>query len=156
MPAYELDDDDARAPRRDTPMLLDVLRKVGFMNHLRLDEMEILLDRLEKRLVVKGTVLIRQGDTDAHEFFILMRGNCTVWVHAGGADIKVADIAPGSFFGERALINQAPRAATVKAESLCEVYALSKEAFDAALMHNPDIAESMRLQIARYERDEKG
>lgn len=142
-------DDDAPA-RPDVQTLREVLRKVGFLAHLRMAELEIVLERMRKLPAVKGSVLIREGDADADRFYILMRGSCTVWVREASGQKKVADLGPGSFFGERALITAEPRSATVRVEAFSELYVLSKADFEAALMHNPEIAGTMARQIARY------
>jgi CRP-like cAMP-binding protein len=142
--------DDDSPTRPEVQSVREVLSKVGFLAHLQVEELEILLARMQKLPVVKGTVIINQDDLGADRFFIVVRGRCTVWVRQGQGQQKVADLGPGSFFGERALITAEARSATVKADEFSQLYVLSKADFDGALMHNPGIAEKMRAQIARY------
>jgi CRP-like cAMP-binding protein len=68
----------------------------------------------------------------------------------GGAMAKVADLGPGQYFGEKALVNSEPRAATVRAESPCELYMLTRTDFDSILMHNPSISQEIKFHIAQY------
>ena len=68
-----------------------------------------LVDEIE---APKGKVLTREGEA-GYEFFVVVDGSAT----AKRRGRKVATIGPGSFFGELALLDQGPRAATVIAET---------------------------------------
>jgi hypothetical protein len=58
-----------------------------------------------------------QGDTDASKFYVMERGSADVLLfkEEWGEQRTVHSYAPGSSFGELALLYSAPRAATVKA-----------------------------------------
>ena len=53
---------------------------------------------------------------------------------------------PGSFFGERALLTEEPRNATVRAVEDTDLYALSKEDFMGALRSSPSF-ENQLLRV---------
>ncbi len=72
----------------------------------------------------KGKTLAREGDTGA-EFFVVVEGTATA--SRGGR--RVATIGPGSFFGELALLDQGPRAATVTADTDMQLLVLTSRAF---------------------------
>ncbi|MBV8267802.1 MAG: cyclic nucleotide-binding domain-containing protein, partial [Planctomycetaceae bacterium] len=59
-------------------------------------------------------------------------------------DRRVGSLGQGDFFGERALIDQPFRTATVKAVGDVELYALGKGDFDEARAASPSFAEQVR------------
>jgi CRP-like cAMP-binding protein len=132
--------------------LRNVLQGVDFFNRLRLEELETLVEHLKKRTVPRGHLLIQQGDKNADAFYMVASGRCTVWVKKSGAMAKVADLGPESYFGERALITDEPRAATVRAETPTELYVLYKEDFNSILMRNPGIAQELKFHMAQYKK----
>jgi cAMP-dependent protein kinase regulator len=101
-----------------------------------LEEYEILLvaDALQPTSPAKGTEIIKQGER-GDEFFIILEGECDVWKREDGADAphEVAVLGPGAFFGELALLNDAPRAATVVAKADCKLIKLDRASFHRLL-----------------------
>ena len=84
-----------------------------------------LVDEIE---APKGKTLAREGETGV-EFFVVVKGTATA--RRGGR--KVATIGPGSFFGELALLDQGPRAATVTADTDMQLLVLTSRAFSSLL-----------------------
>ena len=77
-------------------------------------------------------MIVRQG-TIASEFFILKEGEGKV-VHEDfecNTRTPIADLKPGDYFGEQALLAKSPRIATVLAETDCVCFVLSGEEFDS-------------------------
>ncbi len=132
--------------------LRNVLQGVDFFTRLKLEELETLVEHLKKRVVPRGNIIIQQGDKKADAFYMVASGRCTVWIKKGGQMAKVADLGPENYFGERALITEEPRAATVRAETTTELYVLYKEDFDSILMRNPGIAQELKFHVAQYRR----
>jgi Fe-S-cluster-containing dehydrogenase component/CRP-like cAMP-binding protein len=65
-----------------------------------------------------GEAVITQGDWGGNTFFILVDGNLEVFVKSSGqADKKVAELNPGTQFGEMSVLAGVPRNATVRAAS---------------------------------------
>lgn len=82
-----------------------------------------------------GHVVLREGEP-ADQFFVLLEGE--VWVSrrdAGGADIQVAVLGPGEYFGEVGLLTGAPRNATVTVSQAgpAEVLRTERSGFDRLL-----------------------
>jgi CRP-like cAMP-binding protein len=61
----------------------------------------------------------------------------------------VTELNPKDYFGEAALLNTAPRSATVKAETDCDLFLLHKKDFQATLMANPEIAMAIRAHMVQ-------
>jgi len=132
--------------------LRDTLRGVDGFTHLKMDELELLIEHLKFRTVQAGTVLIEQGDKNADAFYMIAAGRCTVWIKKGKNSEKVADLGAESYFGERALITSEPRAATVRAEVPTELFVLYKEDFNAIMKMNPAIGLEFKKHFAQYKR----
>jgi cAMP-dependent protein kinase regulator len=77
-----------------------------------------------------GDKIIVQGDVIAERFFLLESGQCDIFVKKGsGNPIKVHTVLPGGFFGELALLYNAPRAATVVSVGESKLWALDRGTF---------------------------
>ena len=82
-----------------------------------------------------GSVLTKEGQP-GREFFVLIDGS--VRVTRNGK--KLADLGPGDWFGEIALITEAPRSATVTATSPVRVLVITDRAFRRVVQAMPSIA----------------
>ena len=81
-------------------------------------QLEAAVLAMSSRLVTQGETVIRQGDS-GDAFYVVETGLFEIFVQRGDrAAGKVAEAGPGSFFGEAALMWNAPRAATVVCASL--------------------------------------
>ena len=77
-----------------------------------------------------GDKIIVQGDMIAERFFLLESGQCDIFIKKGSADpFKVHTVLPGGFFGELALLYNAPRAATVQSVGESKLWALDRGTF---------------------------
>jgi CRP-like cAMP-binding protein len=73
-------------------------------------------------------VVFEQGDKGT-VFYVVLEGTASVLIN----EAEVAKITAGDFFGERALLKDEPRAATIKATSVFETMSISREKFEAIL-----------------------
>ena len=85
-----------------------------------------------------GTVLVREGEPGA-EFYVIVEGTASAAV----AGEKIATLGPGDFFGEMSLLDRAPRAATIVAETNVTLLVLDKEDFTSLVAVAPSIATRM-------------
>ncbi|OGV73121.1 MAG: hypothetical protein A3K19_19865 [Lentisphaerae bacterium RIFOXYB12_FULL_65_16] len=104
------------------------LRKTPLFNELSPSLASFLLARIRYEKHAAGTTIIRQGDI-GNCFYIINRGKTDVFIEKDGKAEKVAELKEGSYFGEIALIMDAPRNATVRAVDELEVGVISKEDF---------------------------
>jgi CRP/FNR family transcriptional regulator, cyclic AMP receptor protein len=100
-----------------------------------------LVDEIE---APKGRTLAREGDPGS-EFFVVVNGTAT----ATRRGRKVAEIGPGSFFGELALLDQGPRAATVTADTDMQLLVLSSRAFSSLLEDVPSVSRRILRGMAQ-------
>jgi CRP-like cAMP-binding protein len=84
-------------------------------------------ERLEPVPVTAGTVVVRQGDR-ADRFYLIETGTFAVDRRDGpteGGTRRLRELGPDEVFGELGLLDQAPRSATVTAETDGQLLALS-------------------------------
>lgn len=95
---------------------------------------------LERQKVAKGSVVFREGE-NGQELFIVLSGKVNAVVtQSDGTRRKVYEFGPGSFFGEMAVIEAAPRSATCTALEDCELMVLQGLDFYRLVFEHPMIA----------------
>ena len=127
--------------------LRECLQATLFLDRLKMPELEKLMSAMKKQKVPAGRPVFKQGG-QADTFYLVSEGRLSFWVQKGLINKKVADLKPRDYFGETALISDAPRSATVRAETDCELFILRKEDFKEILMANPWIAKEIEESIA--------
>lgn len=95
-----------------------------------------------------GTVLCRENAVE-HTFYLILSGEVEVSKSIHQSEVRLLKtLRAGDFFGEMALIHNAPRAATVSAKTDVTVLEVSKEAFDRVLRNSPSISLAMVREIS--------
>jgi NADH dehydrogenase len=87
-------------------------------------------DRVSSAHYQPGDVIIKQGDPPSN-FYVIKQGEVDVvrsTPNDPGGEVVVV-LGPGSFFGEKALLNDEPRVASVRARTAVEVLVLGKNIF---------------------------
>ena len=103
----------------------------------------------DEREATEGESLMEEGRR-GREFFVLVEGAVTV--RRGGR--KLADLGPGDWFGEIAILTYKPRTATVTAISPVRLLVISDRAFRRVAETTPRIALNvLRSVAARLEHD---
>jgi CRP/FNR family transcriptional regulator, cyclic AMP receptor protein len=98
--------------------------------------------------VEEGEVLTKEGSPGS-DFFVIAEGKASVTLRKK----RLATLKAGDFFGEMALIDTAPRAATVTAESPMRVYVIGGSDFSALLDQIPVVARKMLRAMAQRLRE---
>jgi putative ABC transport system ATP-binding protein len=100
--------------------------------------------KMVKEYYTARSTIIRQGE-EGDKFFLVREGTVDVTIKgADGVVKKVAELGPGDFFGEAALITGEQRNATVAARGDVFCYALKKQDFMAALDASASLNEQLR------------
>jgi CRP-like cAMP-binding protein len=105
--------------------VLELLRAVPVFGPLRVDALEGIAARLQLEHVPAGVEIVRQGDSNAHRWFLVAEGELVVEVDG----FLVGELRRGSQFGERGLLRGVARSATVRAVDDVALYALEREDF---------------------------
>jgi glucose-6-phosphate 1-dehydrogenase len=94
-----------------------------------------------------GDVVIHKGEIGS-EMYLISRGEVDV---IDGSGKVIATLGDGSFFGEISLLTSAPRNATIRAKTYCDLFVLDKAEFTRVLRDRPQFLESMlETAQARY------
>ena len=86
-----------------------------------------------------GEVIFKQGDLGT-DMFIIQDGEVEIVKHIGDESHHLSHLEKGDFFGEMALLENAPRTADAIAKSDVRVLAINGSRFDEMLRRNPEIA----------------
>ncbi|HEX9387892.1 MAG TPA: ATP-binding protein [Anaerolineales bacterium] len=128
-----------RAPSRVIPRAFPGIRP---------DEIEELIANSQVRSYAPGAVLCRENETE-DRFYMILEGEVEVTKNINNIESRLLKtLAPGDFFGEMALIHNAPRAATVTAKTDLTTLELDKGAFDRVLQKSTSIAMAMVSEIS--------
>ena len=95
-----------------------------------------------------GDSVFHQGDL-GDRLYMILSGEAEVVRRENGADMTLARLGPGEYFGEAALLGRIPRTATVQALTPMDVLTLPRGDFQALLGSLPDLRESIEDVAAR-------
>jgi cAMP-dependent protein kinase regulator len=106
------------------------LSEVPLLESLTPYERSKIADALESVKYPAGSSIIKQGEK-GEDFFLLEDGSAEVYKEGDKTCLKT--YTKGDYFGELALLNDAPRAASVVAKSDVKVAKLGKDGFTRLL-----------------------
>jgi CRP-like cAMP-binding protein len=114
------------------------------------------LDRLAAKMLVTrysaGDTIVEQGAA-GDRFFVIVDGQVEVVRREDdGVEARLAALGVGDFFGEMALLDRAPRSATVRALSPVETYTLTADDFQR-MLERPAADEQVREAAHRRARE---
>jgi hypothetical protein len=90
-----------------------------------------------------GEVIFRQGDPGDFVYTIIDGQVEIVREEPHGEETVINRLGPGEYFGEMALISNAPRTATVRAITAVDAVALARDDFTALYTYLPDLHRSI-------------
>jgi CRP-like cAMP-binding protein len=93
--------------------------------------------------------IVNAGDP-GEAFYVVLTGRVTVRRGSGRATVQIG---PGGYFGEMALVDGAPRSATVVAEGETTCLVLSRRAFAGVLEAEPAVAAALLRTLAARVRE---
>jgi CRP-like cAMP-binding protein len=121
----------------------EFLGTIGLFASLPDDERKRLADSLKKSTFPEGTEILTEGK-GGFAFYVI--GDGTVEYSIDGE--HVGSGGAGDYFGEVALIDDTPRAATVTATTDVTVYGMTLWEFRALVDENPAVAPELRRVMA--------
>lgn len=126
-----------------------LLREGWLFSECTDDELERIAALAQPARVPAGHVVVREGDPGG-EFYVIVDGTGRVSVDGR----PVADLGPGSFFGEMALLDGGDRLATVTAQTEMDLLVLHRDEFNEMLaMAMPTIAPKLLVVVGRRVRE---
>jgi len=125
----------AKLENREYQARMQFLSQVPLMKRLPKDQHPLVADACQPAEFKAGATIIKQGDL-GDEFFVIKTGEASVTIKGeDGHANKVATLKAGDYFGERALLENEPRGATITAESALTAYKISRAAFQNLGLH---------------------
>ncbi|KAL8907412.1 MAG: hypothetical protein Q9171_005877 [Xanthocarpia ochracea] len=107
------------------------LEEVPLLSSLTLYERSKIADALETQKFSDGQKIIQEGDK-GEAFFMVEQGEAEVYKKDAG-ELPIKLYKKGDYFGELALLDDKPRAASVVAKGECKVATLGKDGFQRLL-----------------------
>lgn len=117
------------------------LQVLPYFSDVSDDLLERVAAHSEEREIADGTVLIEEG-SESDEMYVVIAGELIVTKRAGGRDVELGRIGAGDVVGEIALLDDAPRTATVTAHGTSRVVYVPARAFEE-LLSDPHVVRRM-------------
>jgi CRP-like cAMP-binding protein len=129
----------------------ELLSKVGLFSGLSDEALVRLAEFCTELNFKEGETLVKQGDKGVGLYIIVSGEVKIVKKTAGGDELEVARHGTGDFFGEMAVLDDAPRSASVVAVADASCLFLSAWDFKARMKLHPEIAmEILPVVVARF------
>jgi CRP-like cAMP-binding protein len=131
---------------------IDLLKSTPLFSGCTKSELRELARNTDEIDLRDGYVFVREG-RPGREFFVLVEGAARVTAKSR----KLADLGPGDWFGEIALLTKVPRTATVTAVGPVRSLVLTDRAFRRVVETMPSIAIKVLASVGdRLASDTKG
>ena len=126
-----------------------LLRSAPLFRGLGDNDLTVISDRLRPETYPSGKDIIKQGEP-GRTFYLIESGTVEVWVRKeDGDEFLAVELGRGDYFGERALLNDAPRAATCRCKTKVQVLSLEKEDFDELVARRFGVAQDVDEAMKR-------
>ena len=129
-------------------LYIERLRAVPLFARLSKKELGMLLRQADHLRFPARYEVVKAG-TQGEEFWLVAEGKLSV--HRGGK--QVATIGPGDFFGELAVIDPAPRDATVVTETPAELLVVGRQRFWALVEEVHPLSRKLMIAMAQRLRE---
>lgn len=128
----------------EASLIGEMLSRCSVFDGVTVRTMTRLADRMQAERHVAGTRIIRQGDP-GDKFYLIRDGK--LGVRRGPEEEQLAELGPGNFFGETALLTGEPRNAHVDAITDAVVYTLDPESFREAMQERATLDQEVRSTL---------
>ena len=127
---------------------IEVLRSVPLLAGLSASELDLVAKSSRRLQYPKRSIVFQEGDPGDF-LLVILRGRVkVVLLGDAGQETIVANLEPGEFLGEVALLDDAPRSATVMTMKDTEFLQISRGPFLALLKDRPAIAMKIMGHLA--------
>jgi CRP-like cAMP-binding protein len=126
-----------------------MLENVPIMAGLNEAAVKFLWDHITESKIPQGGVIVREGEV-GNRFFLVGKGSVRVCKQFGQpAEIELARLTTGNFFGEMCILETLPRSATVQAVEDTVLYSLASLTFHGLYQAMPSQHGILVVNIAR-------
>ena len=124
------------------------LKKMSLFADLKRRELRVVDGFMHQRNYLEGEVIFDEGE-QGEAFYIVLEGKVLI-CRSGQAATPVATLESGNFFGELALLDDAPRSAQARAADNCTLLVLFRGEFLGLMQSHGLIASKIAMQLARH------
>jgi len=130
-----------------------LLNTIALFSGLTDSEMKAISDMAVTRRFPKNTLMICEGDT-SDSLYVVLSGKVKVFLSdEDGKEVTLNIQGEGEYFGELAILDEAPRSASVMTTEATKLAILSKSAFEKCMEKHPSIGLTVMHGMARRLRD---
>ncbi len=122
--------------------VFEFLKQAPLFAEMQDDDLHRLCDSVLTIKLPAGDTLFEEG-SEGDKAYIVQSGEVEIIKEAAGREVLLAVRGKGVVIGEMALLESAPRSATVRARSEAVLYSIEKEHFDALLASSITALQSM-------------
>ena len=130
------------------PEYIQQLQQTSLFRDFTPDEIQGCLELLDGENAAAGSCIVRQ-DEHGDSMYLLVSGRAKVIHHTSGREVELAELKPGEFFGEIALVDHGPRSADVEAITDCRLYKITQATISAIAGVYPTAAFKFLLAVGR-------
>lgn len=129
------------------------IKNISLFEGLPDEDLQAISDLAVTRHYAKNTLIICEGDR-SDSLYIVLSGKVKVFLNdEEGKEVTLNIQGEGEYFGELAMLDNAPRSASVMTLEKTRLAVVSKSAFDECLESNPKIALTVIRGLARRLRE---
>lgn len=110
----------------------ETLRQISLLKNMAEDQVSGMLDLFQEENFAKGAKIVDEGDR-GNKLYLLRSGQVRCFKMDGGKERDLLVYRGYNFFGELALLNNAPRAATLTALTDVSTYSINRAGFNRLL-----------------------
>jgi CRP-like cAMP-binding protein len=129
-----------------------LLREIPIFADLSAEDLELVANIAREEWYPANTAIFHQGE-EGNVMFVIVEGRLQVVRTVQNIEQTLAERGPGEFVGEMAVIESAPRVATLRTQSDVRVLAIDGETFKGILRERPDVSFAVLRNISRRLRE---
>jgi uncharacterized membrane protein len=123
------------------------LSRVSLFRRLESDELERLAERVEQVEYPAGETIFNENDK-GDALYVVDSGSVRIWVLDEDAEpVTLAELKPGDFFGELAVLDRGPRSSNATALTDITLHRLSSDHFQEFLLQHPEASIDVICEI---------
>jgi CRP-like cAMP-binding protein len=131
---------------------VEILKGVPIFAKMEPAKLKLLAFTGERMTFASGQEVCHQGDP-GDAMYVILGGVADILIDTAGGQVRVAELKKNGFFGETAILCDAPRNATVKASESLQTLKISKDMFYRLVSEFPTMAIEMMRELAHRVED---
>jgi hypothetical protein len=129
-----------------------LLREIPIFADLSPEDLKRMAEIAREEWYPQDTVIFRQGD-EGNMMLVIVAGQLQVLRTMNGREVVLAQRGPGDFVGEMAIIESAPRSATLITKSEARLLSIDADTFRSILHERPEVSFAVLRSVSRRLRE---